>query len=90
MTKENTSVREFSQILGTIVAAHPAILLAPIHYKHLEIAKTLHLRRGFSYDWRHCSLLKFVSVMYLEYPKYNYRFPDDCRSDMGRMNCMRR
>jgi len=50
MAKESSSVREFSQILGTMVAAHPAILPAPLHFKHLERTKILYLQRGFSYD----------------------------------------
>ena len=38
-----------------------------------------------------CSKLTMLSIrMYLESPVYNYRFPKDRRSDMGRINCMRR
>ena len=50
LAKENMSVRELSQILGTMVASHPAILPAPLHYRHLERSKTLYLRKGYSYD----------------------------------------
>ena len=32
----------------------------------------------------------YVVGMYLESSKYNCRFLEDCRSDMGRMNFMRR
>lgn len=45
-----TKVQEIARLLGTMVAAHPAILPAPINYRHLELAKSQALRRGLSYD----------------------------------------
>jgi len=32
----------------------------------------------------------YVFEMYTEPLKYNYRFLEDCISNMGRMNCMKR
>ena len=37
--KMQVSLREISQILGTMVATHPAILPAPLHHRHLERTK---------------------------------------------------
>ena len=33
--QEKTTVQELAWILGTMVAAHPAILSAPLHYRNL-------------------------------------------------------
>ena len=45
-----TTVRELARLLGTMVAAHPAILPAPLHYRHLERAKSRALYRGLTYE----------------------------------------
>ena len=45
-----TPLREIAQVLGTMVAAHPAILPAPLYYRQLEWTKTFYLNRGHSYD----------------------------------------
>ena len=45
-----TTVREISQILGSMVAAHPAILPAPLHYRQLERTKSFYLRQGWSFN----------------------------------------
>ena len=45
-----TTVREISQMLGSMVAAHPAILPAPLHYRQLERTKSFYLRQGWSFD----------------------------------------
>ena len=50
LIQDHTSVRELSQILGSMVAAHPAVLPAPLHFRHLERAKLLYMRRGCSLD----------------------------------------
>lgn len=43
-------MRELSRILGVMVAAHPAVLPAPMFYRNLEHARTSAHRRGLSYD----------------------------------------
>jgi len=48
--KMQTTLREISQVLGTMVASHPAILPAPLHYRYLERTKTFYLSHGFSFD----------------------------------------
>ena len=45
-----TPLREIAQVLGTMVATHPAILPAPLYYRQLEWTKTFYLNRGHSYD----------------------------------------
>ena len=50
--QEVTSLRELARILGTMVAAHPAVLPAPLHYRCLERAKSQALRRGLPYNTR--------------------------------------
>ena len=47
--KTQTSLREISQVLGTMVA-HPAILPAPLHYRHLKSTKLYYLSCGYSFD----------------------------------------
>ena len=46
---EVTSLRELAQLLGTMVASHPAILPAPLHYRCLERTKSQALRKGLPY-----------------------------------------
>ena len=46
---QNVSVR---QALGMLVAAHPAILPAPLHHRNLERGKLVALNRKDSSDWR--------------------------------------
>ena len=48
--KTQASLRELSQVLGTMVATHPAILPTPLHYRHLERTKTHYLSRGIAFD----------------------------------------
>jgi len=36
MDQKEVTVRELSQLLGAMVAAHPAILPAPLHYPQIE------------------------------------------------------
>ena len=50
LNQGKTSLRQLSSLLGTVVAAHPAVLPAPLHYRHLERAKIHATRRGFSYE----------------------------------------
>ena len=50
--KESTSVRDLASLVGTMVAAHPAVLPAPLHYRKLEMAKISALKRGCTYDSR--------------------------------------
>ena len=44
------SLRDLAQILGTMMAAHPAVLPAPLHYRCLERTKSVALRKGLPYD----------------------------------------
>ena len=48
--QEETTIQEIAQILGMMVAAHPVILPAPLHYRQLEIAKLTAQRNGKSYE----------------------------------------
>ena len=48
--KTQASLREIFQVLGTMVATYPAILPAPLHYRHLERTKTHYLSRGVAFD----------------------------------------
>ena len=40
MGRQKTIVRELARLLGMMVASHPAVLPAPLYYRHLERAKT--------------------------------------------------
>lgn len=44
------SVRQLAQLLGMMVAAHPAILPAPLHFIYLERERTAALKRGLVYE----------------------------------------
>ena len=46
------SVRQVAHLLGMLVAAHPAILPAPLHYRSLEREKLMALSRNSSYEQR--------------------------------------
>ena len=50
LSHKEGSVRQIAQLLGTMVAAHPAILPAPLFYRKLERAKSNALREGLGYD----------------------------------------
>ena len=47
---QETTIQEVAQIIGMTVAAHPAILPAPLHYRQLEIAKLTAQTNGKSYE----------------------------------------
>jgi len=44
-----TKVQNLARLLGTLVAEYSAILLAPINYRCLEMAKSKALRRSLGY-----------------------------------------
>ena len=48
--KTQAPLRKTSQILGIMVATHPAILPVPLHYRHLEKIKAHYLSHGFAFD----------------------------------------
>ena len=48
--KEQTTVRDLAHLLGSMVAAHPAILPAPLYYRNLERAWSKALQSGLTYD----------------------------------------
>lgn len=48
--QRRTTLRELASLLGIMVAGHPAILPAPLHYRHLETAKSWALRSGHTYE----------------------------------------
>ena len=56
------TARQIAQLLGMMVAAHPAILPAPLHYRSLERAKSRTVRTGHSYE----SLIQVDHVMAME------------------------
>jgi len=49
-SKEEVTIRELSQLLGQMVAAHPANLPAPLYYRQIEKLKLSYLRQGYSFD----------------------------------------
>ena len=50
MEKNRVSVRELARLLGMMVAAHPAILPAPLHFRNLERGKVMALHQGGCYE----------------------------------------
>ena len=48
--REEVALRDLARIVGTMVAAHPAILPAPLHFRFLESAKSAALRQGLPYQ----------------------------------------
>ena len=60
------SVRELARLLGNMVAAHPAILPAPLHYRNVERAKSTALRQGHPYCNSNfkCSICSFSSDIF--------------------------
>ena len=50
LRQEKVSARQLAQLLGMMVAAHPAILPAPLHYRALERAKRRALRDQLGYE----------------------------------------
>lgn len=53
LEEREVSTRQLAQLLGSMVAAHPAVLPAPLYYRHLERAKSRAALRG-GYDSRVC------------------------------------
>lgn len=47
--QKRTTLRELASLLGMMVAAHPAILPAPLHYRHLESARSRAIQNGCTY-----------------------------------------
>ena len=50
MATKETSVQDLARILGTMIAAHPAILPAPLYYRRLEREESQALKKGFTYE----------------------------------------
>lgn len=50
VSKDKVSLRELARAIGMMVAAQPAILPAPLHYRFLESAKSWALKCGLSYE----------------------------------------
>ena len=48
--QRRTTLQELASLLGMMVAAHPAILPAPLHYRNLESAKSWALQSGHTYE----------------------------------------
>lgn len=48
--QKQVSVRALARLLGMMVAAHPAVLPAPLYYRHLERARSLALQQGLTYE----------------------------------------
>ena len=48
--QRRTTLQELASLLGMMVAAHPTILSALLHYRHLESAKSRGLRSGHTYE----------------------------------------
>ena len=44
------SVKEMAQLRGMMVAAHPAVLPAPLHYRCMERMRTQALQQGQDYE----------------------------------------
>ena len=44
------TILKLSQLLGSMVSTHPAVLAAPLHYRHLERAKIMALRHSYNYN----------------------------------------
>lgn len=50
LEEREVSTKQLAQLLGSMVAAHPAVLPAPLYYRHLERAKSRAALRGGSSD----------------------------------------
>ena len=50
MEREETTIQDLARLVGMMVASHPGIHPAPLHYRQLEVAKAKAIRRGLSYD----------------------------------------
>ena len=50
LNQSQTSTRLLARLLGMMVAAHPAILPAPLHFRNLEREKLLAVKRDPSYE----------------------------------------
>ena len=48
--QDQVSVLKLSQLLGTLVSSHPAVLPAPLYYRQVERAKIRSLRNSQSYE----------------------------------------
>lgn len=44
VAKVRVTLRALARVVGTMVAAHPAVVPAPLHYRFLERAKSSALR----------------------------------------------
>ena len=49
LRQERVTIRQLAQLLGMMTAAHPAILPAPLHYRHLERTKIQAARQDPTY-----------------------------------------
>ena len=86
MALKEVTVRKLSQILGTMVAAHPAILKAPLHYRQLGRVKLSYLRQGYPFDHRlptSQAIKEDLSWWVTQAHLYNGRSPLGCNNRIG-------
>ena len=50
LAQGQASILKLSQLLGSMVSTHPAVLAAPLHYRHLERAKITALKHSHNYN----------------------------------------
>ena len=50
LSQGQATILKISQLLGSMVSTYPAVLAAPLHYRHLERAKITALRHSHNYN----------------------------------------
>ena len=50
LAQGQATILKLSQLLGSMVSTHPAVLAVPLHYRHLERAKITALRHSHNYN----------------------------------------
>ena len=50
LAQGQATILKLSQLLGSMVSTHPAVLAAPLHYRHLERAKITALKHSHNYN----------------------------------------
>ena len=50
LAQGEATILKLSQLLGSMVSTHPAVLATPLHHRHLERAKIMALRHSHNYN----------------------------------------
>ena len=85
LAQGEATILKLSQLLGSMVSTHPAVLATPLHYRHLERAKITALRHSHNYNTVVTisdNMRQDLTLWLQELPRHNSRSMQKMQWDM--------